>query len=84
MPFYDHRCRKCGNEFVEIYPISRDPDEIKCPECAGNSERLISAAHIGWDRKMLKTFTGAEDERAAAQASSHMGSNPYDVMPGED
>lgn len=84
MPFYDHKCTTCGKISDHMYGLSRDPKEIKCPDCGSDTERLIGKIHIGWERKIFNTFVRGEDERAEAQETSHMGPRPYDMLPGEE
>ncbi|TYQ15307.1 UNVERIFIED_CONTAM: putative FmdB family regulatory protein [Acetivibrio alkalicellulosi] len=37
MPFYDLKCKKCGNEFNIMAKMSdRSENLIKCPVCANN------------------------------------------------
>ena len=45
MPFFEFRCKGCGERFDLLLPIrDRDAKDEKCPEC-GSSDiaRLISA-----------------------------------------
>jgi len=67
-----------------MYPLSKNPKEIECPSCQSkNTTRLIGNINIGWERKIYKTFSNAEDERSEAMATDHMGPNPYDLLSGE-
>ena len=86
MAFYDHKClnKKCGSISDHMYSMSRDPKEIKCPECGSDTERLIGKVHIGWERRVLKTFVNGEDERSEAMVIDHMGPKPYESMSGEE
>lgn len=83
MPFYEHECQKCKNISRHYYPITKDPD-IKCELCEGETKRLLFPAHIGWERKIYNTFIKADDERAEAQQTDHMGPNPYNPLSGEN
>ncbi len=41
MPIYEYQCEKCGNVFEE-WQSGFEEQELPCPECQGNSKRLIS------------------------------------------
>jgi putative FmdB family regulatory protein len=41
MPMYDFRCTKCEHVFEDIIPSDAKPPV--CPECASESERLMSS-----------------------------------------
>lgn len=45
MPLYDYKCKKCGHIF-EVQQSMKDEPLKKCPKCAGEIHRLISAAGI--------------------------------------
>jgi putative FmdB family regulatory protein len=45
MPLYDYKCKKCGHIF-EVQQSMKDAPLKKCPKCAGEVHRLISAAGI--------------------------------------
>ncbi|MBD3335717.1 MAG: hypothetical protein GF355_09395, partial [Candidatus Eisenbacteria bacterium] len=49
MPFYDYKCKKCGNVFEELVPSSATPDrDVECPHCgAHQAKRLLAAPSIG-------------------------------------
>lgn len=52
MPLYEYRCRKCGNVLEKIQKFSDSP-LVKCAECGGKLEKLISSSAIqfkgsGW------------------------------------
>ncbi len=85
MPFYDHECLDCKKEFTKMYPMSKDPSEIECEYCKSkNTKRFIGKINIGWERKILNTFVKADDERAEAQQTDHMGPNPYQGLSHEE
>ncbi|MCP4723846.1 MAG: zinc ribbon domain-containing protein, partial [bacterium] len=45
MPMYEFSCKKCGNQFEELFFTTNiDLKEINCPACSSNRiERLMSA-----------------------------------------
>jgi putative FmdB family regulatory protein len=52
MPIYEYECTVCGNHHEIIQKISDKP-LVKCPQCAGKLQKLISqsAFHLkgsGW------------------------------------
>ena len=52
MPLYEYRCRKCGAVIEKIQKFSDEP-LVKCAECGGKLEKLISSSAIqfkgsGW------------------------------------
>ena len=40
MPLYEFCCKRCGCVFEEVTPVDSPPP--KCPECGGETYRLIS------------------------------------------
>ena len=52
MPIYEYECRKC-KALTEVFQKLNDKPPVKCKECGGRLERLISAPAIqfkgsGW------------------------------------
>ena len=52
MPNYEYLCKKCGHRFEQIRKFS-DKQLLKCPECGGVIEQVISAPAVqfkgsGW------------------------------------
>ncbi len=45
MPRYDYRCKTCDHEFELRQSFSSEP-VADCPECGGNSSRLIRAVPV--------------------------------------
>jgi putative FmdB family regulatory protein len=43
MPIYDFKCGECGR-VTEILIRDTDGQEIKCPDCGGSLEKLISSS----------------------------------------
>jgi len=41
MPFYEYKCKDCGEEFEEFQGIFDEPLEI-CTKCGGEAQLLIS------------------------------------------
>lgn len=48
MPFYDHFCSSCNQEFEEFYSVTKDPPTV-CSLCGseGTVKRLISDVVMG-------------------------------------
>jgi putative FmdB family regulatory protein len=53
MPFYDLKCKDCGEEFNANAKISeREQKLIKCPKCAGTEhEAVFKSVNIVQSRK---------------------------------
>jgi len=53
MPFYDLKCRQCGNEFNAMAKMSdREQKLIKCPQCGSNAlETIFKSVNIVQSRK---------------------------------
>lgn len=53
MPFYDLKCKKCGEEFNVMAKMSeRDQKTIKCPKCSNNElETVFKSVNIVQSRK---------------------------------
>jgi putative FmdB family regulatory protein len=52
MPLYEYQCKKCHHRFEKIQKFSDKP-MIKCPDCGGPVEQMISAPAVqfkgsGW------------------------------------
>ena len=41
MPTYEYECNECKHRFEEVQSIKAEPLKV-CPECGGESRRLIS------------------------------------------
>ncbi len=41
MPTYDFKCTKCNNRFSK-FVLLKDKDNVKCPECNGETEQLFT------------------------------------------
>ncbi|GBD10892.1 hypothetical protein HRbin23_00542 [bacterium HR23] len=42
MPLYEYRCTVCGNRFERLRPFSQVNEPAACPDCGGESRRLLS------------------------------------------
>lgn len=53
MPFYDLKCKQCGEEFNIMAKMSeRDQKLIKCPKCGSNElDPIFSSVNIVQSRK---------------------------------
>jgi putative FmdB family regulatory protein len=47
MPIYDYQCLKCKNEFELFMPLKDWKLEPKCPDCLGDSKKIIVLGHGG-------------------------------------
>ena len=85
MPLYEYECRKCGHRFEKIQKFS-DPEIKKCPECAGRTERLLSAPAVqfkgsGWyvtdyaRKSSTESATKASGDGAGSSISKCEGSD---------
>lgn len=45
MPIYEYKCNECGVRFERIQSFSDEPVKV-CPECGGETHRLIQPAGI--------------------------------------
>lgn len=57
MPLYEYQCRKCGHEFEDVSPSDATTNPA-CPECSGESKRLISATSFKTGR--VTPFSGMD------------------------
>ncbi len=46
MPFLKFRCKKCGKVFDELVALLA-MDKVRCPECAGETERAYEGKCAG-------------------------------------
>jgi len=64
MPIYEFSCNECGHKFEEYLCFnSSDP---KCPECKGESKRLISrfsSVIKGSENRLLDCVVGEDADR---------------------
>ncbi len=68
MPIYEYSCKDCGRVFEE-WQSGFDELQVPCPECGGESKRLISNTSFvlkggGWyvtDYGNKRTSTSADD-----------------------
>jgi len=44
MPIYDYKCKACDHEFEKNVKIANMTDPQECPECKGETERVIRGA----------------------------------------
>ena len=42
MPIYEYACTSCQHGFERLRPVSRMDDEARCPQCDGESQRMLS------------------------------------------
>lgn len=55
MPIWDFKCRDCGFVFDHL---GREDEKPECPECRGDTERMLAAPATNFkfaDRKAFKT-----------------------------
>jgi len=45
MPIYEYQCKECGVRFERMQSFSDEPIRV-CPECEGETQRLIQPAGI--------------------------------------
>lgn len=47
MPFYEYRCKKCGEKLTKLVrmDLSNAPKECEKEECKGELERVLSASN---------------------------------------
>jgi putative FmdB family regulatory protein len=52
MPLYDFQCQECELVFEDQLPLEELDKEIWCPECEGETERLLvnprHYKHLSW------------------------------------
>lgn len=75
MPYYDHICQACNQEFEEFYSITKDPPTI-CSLCGveGQVKRLISDAVHGsvkLEGQDLKKHIVSEREKLKKEISNN-------------
>ena len=42
MPLYEYSCKKCGNRFELLRPMSLANQSAPCPKCSDNATRALS------------------------------------------
>ncbi len=43
MPVYEHKCRKCGEKFAVLQPVTAGRTGTPCPNCGStDTKRIIS------------------------------------------
>lgn len=95
MPIYNFACLKCSKNYEELtnYDEKGKYKDVKCPHChSKRKERLFNYSvsvtfdkpkeSSKWDNFEYRAgynMESAKADRRAAEAKSHMGSNPYRV-----
>jgi putative FmdB family regulatory protein len=76
MPSYDYRCKKCGHRFEAFQKITDEP-LMKCPQCSGQVERLISGGNglIFKGSGFYITDYKSGNEKKETKAESHTASS---------
>lgn len=61
MPVYEYACATCGNRFEKLRPMSRMDEQAPCPDCGGDSRRVLSvfAAFSSSSNGETKAIQGA-------------------------
>ena len=54
MALYDYRCKHCGRETEVEHGMQAKP-RVKCPECGGPTERIITGFPVTWLRWGMAT-----------------------------
>ena len=85
MPFYDLKC-ECKNVY-EVFVAHKEIKNCECPECGSKKKKnLITGFSIGgptaakmgrFNYRAGYNMEKAKGDRRAAEAGSHMGTNPY-------
>jgi putative FmdB family regulatory protein len=54
VPIYEFECRSCGHRFEELVGshVGTDVDQVRCPECGSEVERLLSTSYAPIHRQM--------------------------------
>ena len=47
MPNYTYKCTCCSNRFDRFLPLSKYKEPQTCPECQGDTKRIIVNGHGG-------------------------------------
>lgn len=56
MPFLQYKCKACGKRFEEL--VASHTDEVKCPECGGETERDYTGTMYSATGKPTKKCSG--------------------------
>ena len=56
MPLLQYKCEKCGKRFDEL--VRSYLDEVKCPDCGGNTSRDYSGDMYSSTGKQSKKCSG--------------------------
>lgn len=57
MPMYEYRCPSCTTLFERLGAMSERDDQVRCPRCGREAERLFST---------FAAFTGADGGASSA------------------
>ena len=63
MPLYDYLCNQCGS-FREWASMSRSSEAVACPECGGESGRMVTAPFLA-DMNPLNRIAHQRNEKSA-------------------
>jgi putative FmdB family regulatory protein len=92
MPVYDFACDDCQEQYCELttYDDAGIYPGVSCPKCGSAAKRKKISSRVaicGTDTRMGifsyragHNMERAKGERRAAEAASHMGSNPYTAL----
>jgi putative FmdB family regulatory protein len=95
MPLYDFECKKCKEHFEEFskYDESGKYPGIVCPKCKSKRKAVLppkvalkfadpktSSKWESFSYRAGYNMEKAQGERRAAEAASHMGTNPYNTI----
>ena len=56
MPFFEYKCKKCGNVFEEY--VKKYDERVKCPKCGEEAEKDYSGSVYSATGKPTKKCTG--------------------------
>lgn len=90
MPTYEFECKKCKSEYEEFVPYDATGKYkgVKCPSCGSKSKKKLMPSKVaigGPTSSKMDNFgyragfnmDKAQGERRAAEAASHMGTQPF-------
>ena len=86
MPLYEFRCNKCKHEYEELataWHENGEYPEISCPKCNSVEKHKLNSAPAqpvnkeSHDYKFKEMQPKLRDQRAAIEATSHVGPQPY-------
>ena len=83
MPIYEFECRKC-KDHLEVFQKMNDKHPVKCRQCGGRLEKLVSASAIQFKGSGWYVTDYAGNGRKAAEKAESDAAAPKDTASTSD